>query len=81
MTRILSAKAVLSNTVSTSHRRRADSLEKILMLGKTEDKRRRGRQRRWLDSIRDSMNKLGETVEDRRAWLAAVHGVTKNGIT
>ena len=52
------------------------------MLGKTEDKRRRGRQRmRWLDSITDSMNKLGETVEDRGAWLAAVHGVTKNGIT
>ena len=82
MTIILLAKAVLSNTVSTSHRWRADSLEKFLMLGKTEDKRRRGRQRmRWLDSITDSMNKLGETVEDRGAWLAAVHGVTKNGIT
>ena len=36
---------------------------------------------RWLDSITDSMNKLGETMEDRGAWLAAVHGVTKNGIT
>ena len=62
--------------------RREDSLEKTLMLGKTEGQRRRGRQRmRWLDSITDVMNmnlsKLQETVEDRKAWCAMVHGVTK----
>ena len=58
-------------------------LEKILMLGKTEGKRRRGWQKmRWLDSITDSMNtnmnKLQEIVEDRRAWNATVHGVAKS---
>ena len=63
--------------------RRADSLEKILMLGKIEGRRRRGQQRMsWLDSTTDStdmnLSKLQETAKDRVAWRAAIHRVTKS---
>ena len=64
--------------------RRTNSLEKTLMLGKFEGKRRRGQQRiRWLDGITDSMNmdlsELQEIVKDKKAWSAAVSGIAKSG--
>ena len=65
--------------------RRADSLKKTLVLGKTESKRKRGQQRmRWLDSITDSvdmnLSKLQKIVKDREVWHAVIHGVAKSQI-